>query len=212
LGDNAPEATGIGGGKAALGNDTLDPGKPGELPKNPAFTTDTEKTNGTFTIATDTTFAPFIYHLDGKNVGIDMDLLRAIAANQGFEVDIKPLGFDAALAAVTAGQADGVIAGMTITDERKQVFDFSDPYYQSGGQMAVAKDSDITSYEDLKGKTVAVKTGTVGYDFAKQLGEDVGFTVNAFQDSADMYNDVAVGNSAATFEDAPVLQFGIASG
>src|SRR5690606_14582552 len=84
--------------------------------------------------------------------------------------------------------------------------------YQSGVQMAVAKDSDITSYEDLKGKTVAVKTGTVGYDFAKQLGEDVGFTVNAFQDSADMYNDVATGNSAATFEDAPVLQFGIASG
>nr|WP_286303139.1 ABC transporter substrate-binding protein/permease [Microbacterium suwonense] len=145
-------------------------------------------------------------------MGIDMDLLRAIAANQGFEVDIKPLGFDAALAAVTAGQADGVIAGMSITDERKKVFDFSDPYYQSGVQMAVAKDSDITSYQDLKGQNVAVKTGTVGYDFAKQLGEEIGFTINAFQDSADMYNDVATGNSAATFEDAPVLQFGIASG
>ncbi|MFC5433508.1 ABC transporter substrate-binding protein/permease [Microbacterium suwonense] len=212
LGDNAPDATGIGGGKAALGNETLDPGEPGDLPKNPAFTTDVEKTNGSFTIATDTTFAPFIYQQGGKNIGIDMDLLRAIAANQGFEVDIKPLGFDAALAAVTAGQADGVIAGMSITDERKKVFDFSDPYYQSGVQMAVAKDSDITSYQDLKGQNVAVKTGTVGYDFAKQLGEEIGFTINAFQDSADMYNDVATGNSAATFEDAPVLQFGIASG
>ncbi|MFD5224395.1 ABC transporter substrate-binding protein/permease [Microbacterium sp. NPDC058342] len=212
LGDAAPDAATIGAGKAALGNETLDPGKPGELPENPAFTTDVEKTGDTFTIATDTTFAPFIYQLGGENVGIDMDLLRAIASNQGFEVDIKPLGFDAALAAVTAGQADGVIAGMSITDERKKVFDFSDPYYQSGVQMAVAKDSDITSYEDLEGKTVAVKTGTVGYDFAEQLGEEIGFTVNAFQDSADMYNDVATGNSAATFEDAPVLQFGIASG
>jgi polar amino acid transport system substrate-binding protein len=212
LGDNAPEATGIGGGKAVLGNSTLDPGKPGELPKNPAFATDTPQTNGSFTIATDTTFAPFIYQVDGKNIGIDMDLLRAIAANQGFAVEIKTLGFDAALQAVTAGQADGVIAGMSITDERKQVFDFSDPYYESGVQMAVSKDSDISSYEDLKGKNVAVKTGTVGYDFAKQLSEQVGFTINAFQDSADMYNDVAVGNSAATFEDAPVLQFGIASG
>lgn len=212
LGDNAPDATGIGGGKAVLGNSTLDPGKPGDLPKNPAFATDTPQTNGTFTIATDTTFAPFIYQVDGKNIGIDMDLLRAIAANQGFTVDVKTLGFDAALQAVTAGQADGVIAGMSITDERKQVFDFSDPYYESGVQMAVSKDSDITSYEDLKGKNVAVKTGTVGYDFAKQLSQQVGFTINAFQDSADMYNDVAVGNSAATFEDAPVLQFGIASG
>ncbi|MDQ0614163.1 glutamine transport system permease protein [Microbacterium sp. W4I4] len=212
LGDNAPDATGIGGGKAVLGNDQLDPGKPGELPKNPAFATDAPQTNGSFTIATDTTFAPFIYQVGGKDIGIDMDLLRAIAANQGFTVEIKTLGFDAALQAVTAGQADGVIAGMSITDERKQVFDFSDPYYESGVQMAVSKDSDVTSYEDLKGKNVAVKTGTVGYDFAKQLSEQVGFTINAFQDSADMYNDVAVGNSAATFEDAPVLQFGIASG
>lgn len=212
LGEDAPDASAIGGGKAVLGNDTLDPGKPGDLPENPAFATDTAKTNGTFTIATDTTFAPFIYKLDGKNVGIDMDLLQAIAANQGFIVDVKPLGFDAALAAVTAGQADGVIAGMSITDERKNVFDFSDPYYQSGVQMAVARDSDISSYEDLKGKNVAVKTGTVGYDFAETLGKDLGFTINAFQDSADMYNDVATGNSAATFEDAPVLQFGIASG
>jgi polar amino acid transport system substrate-binding protein len=212
LGDNAPKAATIGEGRAALGNDRLAPGKPGELPKNPAFAIDTPQTHGEFTIATDTTFAPFIYQLDGKNVGIDMDLIRAIAANQGFTVDIKPLGFDAALAAVTAGQADGVIAGMSITDERKQVFDFSDPYYQSGVQMAVAEDSDITSYKNLAGKTVAVKTGTVGYDFAKKLSTEIGFKVNAFQDSADMYNDVATGNSAATFEDAPVLQFGIASG
>jgi len=212
LGDDAPEAKTIGEGKAALGNDKLDVGKPGELPKNPNFAVDTPVTNGTFTIATDTTFAPFIYQLGGENVGIDMDLLKAIAANQGFEVEVKTLGFDAALQAVQAGQADGVIAGMSITDERKKVFDFSDPYYQSGVQMAVAKDSDISSYEDLEGETVAVKTGTVGFDFAQQLGDEVGFEVNAFQDSADMYNDVATGNSAATFEDAPVLQFGIASG
>ncbi|MFC7788315.1 ABC transporter substrate-binding protein/permease [Microbacterium sp. MAHUQ-60] len=212
LGDNAPDATGIGGGKAALGNSTLDPGEPGDLPKNPAFATDTPQTNGAFTIATDTTFAPFIFQVDGKNIGIDMDLLRAIAANQGFTVDVKTLGFDAALQAVTAGQADGVIAGMSITDERKQVFDFSEPYFQSGVQMAVSQDSDISSYQDLEGKNVAVKTGTVGFDFAQQLSDEIGFTINAFQDSADMYNDVAVGNSAATFEDAPVLQFGIASG
>ena len=212
LGEDAPDAATIGGGKAALGNEKIDPGDPGDLPKHPGFATDTPKTNGEFVIATDTTFAPFIYQLDGKNVGIDMDLLQAIAANQGFEVEVKTLGFDAALQAVQAGQADGVIAGMSITDERKQVFDFSDSYYESGVQMAVAENSDITSYEDLEGQTVAVKTGTVGYDFAQELSEKVGFEVNAFQDSADMYNDVATGNSAATFEDAPVLQFGIASG
>ncbi|MEU2229283.1 transporter substrate-binding domain-containing protein, partial [Streptomyces sp. NPDC018347] len=92
----------------------------------------------TYTIATDLTFAPFEFeNEDGKLVGIDIDLLNAIAEDQGFKVDIKQLGFDAALQAVQAGQADGVIAGMSITDARKQVFDFSDPYFESGVQMAV---------------------------------------------------------------------------
>jgi glutamine transport system permease protein len=66
-----------------------------------------------------------------------MDLIRDIGKDQGFTVDIKPLGFDAALQAVQANQVDGVIAGMSITDKRKQVFDFSDPYFESGVQMAV---------------------------------------------------------------------------
>ncbi|MGI6879512.1 ABC transporter substrate-binding protein/permease [Microbacterium sp. gxy059] len=212
LGEDAPDAKTIGGGRAALGNETLDPGEPGELPEHPDFAIDTPVENGTFAIATDTTFAPFIFQEGGENVGIDMDLLRAIAANQGFEVEINTLGFDGALAALEAGQADGVIAGMGITDEREKTFDFSDPYYESGTQMAVAEDSDITSYEDLAGENVAVKNGTTGSDFANELADEIGFEVNSFQDSADMYNDVAAGNSVATFEDAPVLQYGIASG
>lgn len=213
LGDNAPEAKAIGGGLAVLGNTKLSPGNPGDLVQNPNFPVDTPKTKGKFTIATDTVFAPFEFKdQSGNNVGIDMDLIQAIAANQGFEVDIRSLGFDAALAAVSGGQADGVIAGMSITDQRKQTFDFSDPYFQSGVQMAVGKDSTIASYDDLKGQNVAAKTGTVGFDFATKLSQQVGFTVSAFQDSADVYNDVSTGHSVAAFEDAPVLQYGIASG
>ena len=212
LGDDAPDAATIGAGQAALGNEVLEDAGPGQLPNHPGFAVDTPVDKGSFIIATDTTFAPFEFREGGELVGIDMDLLRAIAANQGFEVQIQPLGFDAALQAVQSGQADGVIAGMSITDERKQTFDFSDPYFDSGIQMAVADDSDITSYADLAGKTVAVKTGTTGSAFAQELAAEHGFTVNSFADSADMYNDVATGNSVAAFEDAPVLQFGIASG
>src|SRR5262249_13003546 len=104
----------------------------------------------TYLIATDTTFAPFEFQdKQGNFVGIDMDLIRAIADDQKFKVDIKPLGFDAALQAVQANQVDGVIAGMSITDKRKQVFDFSEPYFESGIQMAVLKtNNDIKSYED----------------------------------------------------------------
>jgi polar amino acid transport system substrate-binding protein len=212
LGENAPDAATIGNGAAALGNEQLNPGEPGELPDNPNFATDTPVENGKFTVATDTTFAPFEFEYNGEMVGIDMDLLKAIAANQGFEVEIQSIGFDGALAAVNSGQADAIMAGMSITEERKQTFDFSDPYFESGVQMAVSEDSDISSYADLEGQTVAVKTGTEGYAFAEKLSKEVGFELNSFQDSADMYNDVATGNSVAAFEDAPVLQYGIASG
>ncbi|MCV7191726.1 amino acid ABC transporter substrate-binding protein/permease [Mycolicibacterium brumae] len=167
-----------------------------------------------YVVATDITFAPFEFQDDdGQYVGIDMDLIRAIAADQGFTVDIKPLGFDAALQAVQANQVDAVIAGMSITDERKKVFDFSDPYFESGVQMAVLdSDDDISSYEDLRGKRVAVKNGTEGAAFAESIKDEYGFTTVYFADSASMYDEVRTGNSEAIFDDYPVLNYGIAQG
>ena len=73
-----------------------------------------------YTIGTDLTFAPFEFQdSKGKYIGIDVDLLDAIAKDQGFEVDLKPLGFDSAVQAIQSKQIDGMIAGMSITDERK---------------------------------------------------------------------------------------------
>lgn len=165
----------------------------------------------TFAIATDTTFAPFEFRDgSGELIGIDMDLLHAIADEEGFEVDIKSLGFDAALQALQSNQVAGVIAGMSITDERKQIFDFSDPYFDSGVQMAVAKNNEeIKTYEDLKGKTVTAKRGSEGETFANSIKDQYGFTVKALADSATMYDDVKAGNSVAVFDDYPVLAYGV---
>lgn len=166
-----------------------------------------------YVIATDTVFAPFEFtDASNKFVGIDVEILEAIAADQGFEYELNSLGFDAALLAVEAGQADGVIAGMSITDERKAKFDFSEAYYEADVTMAVAEGSDIASYEDLAGKTVAVKTGTNGADFAKSIAEQYGFTVTEFSDSPTMYQDVIVGNTVACFEDYPVMAYNIQQG
>lgn len=166
-----------------------------------------------YLIVTDTTFAPFEFEsADGKMVGIDMDIVAAIAKDQGFDYEVNPLGFSAALAALDAGQADGMIAGMSITDERKQKFDFSAPYIDADVTMAVAADSDITSYDGLKGKNVAIKTGTNGGDFAKSIKDKYGFTVTEFEDSSNMYQDVIVGNSVACFEDYPVMAYTIQQG
>lgn len=165
----------------------------------------------TFVIGTDTTFAPFEFRKDGELTGIDMDLIRAIADSEGFKVEIRSLGFNAALQALTSNQVDGVIAGMSITDERKQVYDFSEPYFESGIQMAVARNNeDIKSYEDLRGKTVVAKTGSEGETYAKSIAEKYGFTVKSLDQSATMVESVKSGSAAAVFDDYPVLAYGIA--
>ncbi len=170
-----------------------------------------EGTGANYIVATDTTFAPFEFvDSSGDFVGIDMDILAAIAEDQGFEYTINSVGFDAALQAVTSGQADAVIAGMSITDERKEVFDFSEPYFDSGVVMGIAaSNNDIKSYEDLKGLKVAVKIGTEGEAFANSIQEEYGFETVTFKESAMMYEDVVAGNSQACFEDYPVLGYAV---
>ncbi|OZE98024.1 amino acid ABC transporter substrate-binding protein/permease [Rhodococcoides fascians] len=167
-----------------------------------------------YSIATDTTFAPFEFQDEqGKLVGIDMDLLAAIAADQGFTYNVEQVGFDTALQGVTSGQFNGMIAGMSITDARKATFDFSDPYFDSGVQMAILEsNNDIEGYEDLRGKSVAVKNGTEGATFATSIADQYGFTIRSFDDSATMFEEVRTGNSAAAFEDYPVLAYGITQG
>ena len=176
-----------------------------------AQTSDDGVAGKTFVIGTDTTFAPFEFREGGELTGIDMDLIRAIAKEQGFDVEIRSLGFNAALQALSSNQVDGVIAGMSITDERKQVYDFSEPYFESGVQMAVDKNDDsIKGYEDLKGKTVVAKTGSEGESYAKSIAGQYGFTVKALDQSATMYESVKSGSAVAVFDDYPVLAYGIA--
>jgi len=167
----------------------------------------------TWVIAMDTVFRPFEFTDENNEfVGIDVDIIKAVAEDQGFKIDIQSLGWDAAVAAVQSGQADGLIAGASITDERKaNGWIFSDSYYDSSQIFAVAADSDIASFEDLKGKNVAVKNGTQGAAFAESLKDQYGFTTTVFEDSPTMYQDVIQGNSVACVEDKPIIQDWIVS-
>ena len=158
-------------------------------------------------IATDTVFKPFEYtDDDGNFVGIDVDVLDAIAKDQGFEYELKSLGWDASIAACQAGQADGMIAGASITDERKDSgWLFSDGYYNATQSMTVQKDSDIKGFDDLKGKTVGVKTGTQGATYAESLKDEYGFNITYYEDSPTMYQAVVGGQVAACFDDTPIM-------
>lgn len=165
-------------------------------------------------VATDTVFKPFEYTDEkGDFVGIDVDILQAISEDQGFKYELNSLGFDAAAMAVQAGQADAIIAGATIKQERiDSGWIFSEGYYNATQTFAVAKGSDIKSFEDLSGKNVAVKQGTAGKDFADSLKDEYGFTVTVFEDSPSMYQDVVIGNSVACVEDTPIMASNIKEG
>ena len=167
-----------------------------------------------FVVATDKGFSPFEFEdANGNIVGIDMDILAAVAEDQGFTFDLQYIGWDAAIAACQAGQADGMIAGASITDERKaNGWIFSDGYYNATQGMAVAADSDIKGFEDLAGKNVVVKNGTMSDQYATALAEEFGFTVTRVSTSPDMYQAVMGGQAAACFDDTPILKYSIKAG
>lgn len=158
-------------------------------------------------VATDTVFRPFEFtNEQGEFVGIDVDILAAIAEDQGFQYELNSLGWDAAVAAVQSGQADAIIAGATIKQERiDSGWIFSDGYYNATQTFVLPEGSDIKGFEDLAGKNVAVKNGTAGMDFANSLKDEYGFTTTVFEDSPTMYQDVILGNSAACVEDTPIM-------
>ena len=160
-----------------------------------------------FKIATDTVFKPFEYpDENGVQIGIDMEILEAIAKDQGFTYTMDVLGWDASIAACQAGQADGMIAGASITDERKENgWLFSDGYYYATQSMAVKGGSEITGFEDLKGQTVGAKIGTQGEAYALSLADEYGFEVTSYEDSPSMYQAVMGGQVVGCFEDTPIM-------
>lgn len=164
-----------------------------------------------YQVGIDTTYPPFEYEEGGEYKGIDVDLIRAIAENQGFEIELNPMDFGGIIPAVQAGQLDVAIAGMSITDERKEVVDFSDPYFEAGLTLVTAADnSDITGLEDLEGKTVVVKTGTTGAQFAQDNQEEYGYEITTLEDSPSMFQEVSNGNADVLIEDYPVIAYAIA--
>ena len=167
-----------------------------------------------YIIYSDKTFAPFEYYdtESGKYIGVDMDILAAIAKDQGFEYEMHNEGFDPAMGAVQSGQADGMIAGMSITDKRKETFDFSDGYFKDGSVLVVGAESDITSLEGLRGKKIAAKIGTTSTIYAESIKDEYGFEIKYFDQSPDMYQAVMSGNYVACFEDFSVIAWAIKNG
>ena len=152
-----------------------------------------------YTIGIDTSFPPFEYKKDSKYTGIDIELLQAIGKLEGFEVEFKPMDFGGLIPALQSGQLDGVIAGASITEERKKSVDFSDPYYESGLVALVNKGNSTIK---------TVKDGTAGAKFAEDNLKGKA-TIRVFEDSASTLKAVENNQADAAFEDYPVIAYTI---
>ena len=126
------------------------------------------KKSGTIVIASEGAFPPFNYFEGPKLTGFEIDLANAMAAKMGLKVEWKALSFDALLAGLRQDRWDMVIASFGITPERSKAVTFTSPHYCSGG-IIVAKDPAIKTVNDLKGKVVAVQTGTTYLENVEKL-------------------------------------------
>lgn len=160
----------------------------------------------TYTVATDSNFQPFEYKNPdtGEMEGFDIELIEAIAEESGFNVEFETMEFDGLLASMRTSKNDIGIAGISITEERKEFIDFSDKYYDSGLILAVPVDSDIESIDDVDGLTVGARQGSTSNDYLK---DNTDAEVEAYPEIVTAYMDLERGRLDAVLYDLPNVQY-----
>ena len=162
---------------------------------------------GKLIMSTNAAFPPYEMTTDsGEFEGIDIETAQAIADKLGLELQIDDMDFDAALLAVQQGKSDMVMAGVTVTDERQNVMDFTDSYATGIQSLIVKEDSDIASVDDLAGKKIGTQRGTTGYLYCSDdFGDE---NVVAYDDgltAVQMLNNGQV--DCVVIDNAPAKEF-----
>jgi polar amino acid transport system substrate-binding protein len=162
--------------------------------------------DGTLTVCTDVPFPPMEFEdaeeESGYN-GFDIELMAAIADDLGLGIAVVTPGFDAITSglAMESGDCDISAASITITEEREQGVDFSEPYFTADQSLLVKADSGITELAGLDGLAVAVQTGTTGAAYAEENAEANGYEVVSFDDAAGPYLALNAGDVAGVLTD-----------
>ncbi|HEX5741553.1 MAG TPA: ABC transporter substrate-binding protein [Pilimelia sp.] len=167
-------------------------------------------TAGKLITCTHLPYEPFQYKdTTGKVVGFDVDLIDLVAKKLQVTQEIKDMPFEGIKSgqALNSGQCDLAAAGMTITEERRKVIDFSDPYFNATQAMLVNADSAYARLEDLAGKKVGVQAQTTGADYVDKQKKDAGLAIEvvSYKDLAALQQALATGQVEAAVNDMPVL-------
>lgn len=153
-------------------------------------------------VGTNAEYRPFEYVDEaGEIVGFDVDLIKELAKRAGYEVELVNTKWDGIFTALAAGEFDVVASACTITDERKQSVDFTDPYFNAGQSIAVLADNEtIKTVEDLKGKRIGVQLGTTGDMEASKIE---GAEVKRYEEITLAFQALANGDVDAVVNDTP---------
>jgi len=171
-----------------------------------------------YIVASDIPWDPFeMVTADGQYFGFDLDVMRAIAVVEGFDIQIQNIAFDSIIPAVKAGKADIGASGFTITEERAKTIDFSNPYYLSNQAVVIRKDSGLNIVTALAGlgptKAIGAQNGTTGFDWIKDNLIDKGFPVQ--QKGYETYPmailDLVNGRVDAVIQDEPASRASLAA-
>ena len=199
--------TACGGSASSTASSTASSAASSEAASTSAAAELTTVEAGKLTMATNATFPPYEMTTDsGEIEGIDVDTAKAIAEKLGLELQIDDMDFDAALLSVQQGKADIVMAGVTVTDERKAVMDFSDSYATGIQSIIVPNGSDIASPDDLAGKKIGTQRGTTGYIYCSDdFGDDA---VVAYDDGLTAVQALKNGQvDAVVIDNAPATEY-----
>ena len=165
---------------------------------------------GKLTVCSDVPYEPFEYQDEQGNwTGFDMDLMKDIAARYGLALEVKKTAFDTILVAVNAGECDVVASSVTITEERAKNVLFSDAYFDADQSLLVRKEDAETliDLDALKGKTVAVQSGTTGEIYAKENITDSTTKIQSFEDASAMFLALESKQVDAVLQDFPINAF-----
>ncbi|WP_042460406.1 basic amino acid ABC transporter substrate-binding protein [Neobacillus dielmonensis] len=171
----------------------------------------TSKTGGdgdkkTLRIVTDAAYAPFEYQDKGEVVGFDVDFVKAVAKEAGYEAKVEHVGWDPVFVEIEGKTADAAVSAITITDKRKKSYDFSVPYFLSTNKIMVPKDSPIKSAADLKDKVVAVQNGTTGMTATEKLLGAENKNLKKFKDNNLAIMELKGGGADAVVADNTVIE------
>ena len=161
--------------------------------------------DGVLTVCTNAEFPPFEYvGDDGEPDGFDIALIKAIGDKLGVEVEVENMEFDSLVASI-GSKIDVAIAGMTVTEERQNMVDFSDSYYQAVQYVLLPAETEIAAAEDLAGKTIGAQLGTTG---DLMIEDFEGATAKQYNKAVDAVNDLISGRLDAVIVDKnPALVF-----